>query len=233
MTDPFWERPEIVERFADRAPDERLRRLLVDVDDPSSFRVLDVGCAGGRNTRFLAERGVDVHALDASPAMVARTRERVAELLDPSAAEKRVRLGVMSDLGSFGADRFDLVVALGVMQSADSLDAWDRTLSEIRRVLRPGGRVLVANFAPGSRPEGRPLERVAGARHVFLWRDGRPMVLMDADDHDASFTAHGFHPVEPTETVRVPKEAGYRLTVNGLYRLEPEGHADSETERGG
>lgn len=221
MTDSFWERPEIVDRFAQRAPDERLCFLLTDVDDPSSLRVLDVGCAGGRNTRFLVERGVDVHAVDASRAMVARTRERVAELVGRSEAEDRVQLGVMTDLGSFDADAFDLVVALGVIQSADSLDRWDRTLSEIRRVLRPGGRVLVANFAPDSRPEGRPLERVAGTRHVYLWRDGRPMVLMDAAEHDDAFAAHGFHPVEETETVRVSTKGGYRFTVNAFYELGP------------
>lgn len=221
MSESFWDDPEIVERFADRPPDERLRALIEALDeaDLSSFRVLDLGCAGGRNTRFLAERGVDVHALDASRAMVDHTRARVAEVLGAREAEERVVMGSMSELGRFDDHGFDLVVALGVIQSAQSLEEWDRTLSEVARVLRPGGRILVANFAPDSRPEGRPLEQPAGTRHVFLWRDGRPMVLMDAAEHDDAFAAHGFHPVDETETVRVSKKGGYRFTVNAFYEL--------------
>lgn len=221
MSESFWDRPEIVERFAERPPDDRLRAFIeaMDVAGLPSFRVLDLGCAGGRNTRFLAERGVDVHAVDASPAMVDRTRARVAEVLGPSEAEERVVMGSMSHLGRFDDHSLDLVVALGVIQSAQSLREWDRTLSEIARVLRPGGRVLVANFAPDSRPEGRPLEERAGTRHVFLWRDRRPMVLMDAAEHDDAFAAHGFHPVEDTETVRVSTKGGYRFTVNAFYEL--------------
>ena len=219
MSDSFWNRPEIVERFAGRSPDHRLQRLLegLDLDDPGVFAVLDVGCAGGRNTVFLAEAGVDVHAVDAAEAMVSRTRERVAEILGGLEAARRVRRGVMSDLDAFDDRRFDLVVALGVIQSSRSMEEWDRTLSEIARVTRPGGRVLVSNFARSSEPEGHPLQPVEDARCVFLWRDGRPMVLMDAEGHDASFEAHGFFPVEETETVHVPREEGYRVTINAFY----------------
>lgn len=219
MADSFWNRPEIVERFADRSPDHRLRRLLhgLHLDDPESFAVLDLGCAGGRNTVFLAERGVDVHAVDAAEAMVARTRERVAELVGRGEAKRRVREGVMSDLGAFRDHRFDLVVALGVIQSSRSMEEWRRTLSEIARITRTGGRVLVSNFARGSEPEGRPLPAVDGAANLYLWREGQPMVLLDAEEHDASFAEHGLLPVEETETVRVPMDGGFRRTINAFY----------------
>ena len=47
--------------------------LIEEYPDPSRVRVLDLGCAGGRNTVVLAERGFDLEALDASAAMVAKT----------------------------------------------------------------------------------------------------------------------------------------------------------------
>lgn len=216
-TDPFWDRPEIVERFTHRDPDHRLRGLMEQVDQPSAFRVLDLGCAAGRNTVYLAEKGVDVQALDPSEAMLERTRERLGAVLGPEEARSRVRRGVMTDLGAYEDDSFDLVVALGVLHTARSEEEWDGGLREIARVLRPGGRVLVSDFSPDSRPEGEPLPLVDGSPHARRWRDDRPMVLMDAREHDASFERHGFAPASQTETVRVPLEEGFRITVNAMY----------------
>lgn len=215
--DPFWDRPDIVERFTDRDPDHRLQRLMDEVDDPSTFRVLDLGCAAGRNTGYLAEMGVDVQALDASEAMLERTRERLRAVLAPDEVRRRVRRGVMSDLAAYDDDAFDLVIALGVLHTAASVEEWNGALSEIARVLRSGGRALVSNFSPGSRPDGEPLPRVDGSPHAYRWRDDRPMILMDAGEHDRSFGSHGFAPVEETESVHVPLEDGFRITVNAMY----------------
>ncbi|MGW8282257.1 MAG: hypothetical protein ACWGON_03050, partial [Gemmatimonadota bacterium] len=50
---PFWERPEVVEKFAGREPDHRLVEWLSGRDDLEGLRVLDLGCAGGRNSRYV------------------------------------------------------------------------------------------------------------------------------------------------------------------------------------
>lgn len=217
--DPFWDREEIVDRFAGRDPDLRLRRIIEEepISDVGSLRILDLGSAGGRNTLYLAERGVDVHAVDASEAMVERTRYRVAEVLGRGEAERRVRRGWMNDL-PYPANDFDVVVALGVIQTATTLEEWKRAVSELRRVLRPGGRVLVSNFSSESQPQGRALDPLEGADHTYRWRGDRPMVLMGAGDHDAFFAAQGFEPVVATTVVRVPMDAGFRVTLNAMYR---------------
>ena len=55
---PFWERPEIVEKFAGREPDRRLAEWLSVRDDLEGLRVLDIGCAGGRNAEYLGPIGL-------------------------------------------------------------------------------------------------------------------------------------------------------------------------------
>ena len=121
---PFWEDPELVERFAGREPDVRLREILDREDDPAGLRVLDLGCAGGRNTALLVERGCDVRAVDGSRAMVEHTRKRLAEVLGEEQAERRVRHGRMHDLAAFANGAFDLVVALGIYHCASSREEW-------------------------------------------------------------------------------------------------------------
>ncbi len=94
---PFWEQPETVERFSGRDPDLRLQAMVAGLDDPGALRVLDLGCAGGRNTVYLAGLGIDVIAVDSSDAMVAETRRRLAEVIGSEHAAGRVRKRRMDD----------------------------------------------------------------------------------------------------------------------------------------
>src|SRR4030095_13103316 len=121
----FWDSAENVERFAAREPDARLTELVREDPAPSRIRVLDLGCAAGRNAVLLADKGFDVEALDASPAMVAKTRERLARSLGAAEAERRVRVGRMDDLSPAADVTFDLVVALGLYHCAESRAEWE------------------------------------------------------------------------------------------------------------
>ncbi len=215
----FWERPDIVERFGAREPDHRLVRWLSQ-REASALRSLDIGCAAGRNSLFLAEAGAEVWALDSSEAMVEATRARLEPVIGAAVAEQRVVLGRMDDLGPFPDGAFDLVIALGAFQNAAGVEEWERTLAGTARLLAPGGHCLVANFAPDSRPRGVALERVPGETDVYFGFGGPHdrITLLTPEALDAAFARHGLEPAEPTEAVRVPTEQGHRTTVNALYR---------------
>lgn len=221
----YWEEPARVESFAAREPDHRLSAMVSQLEDPRRVRVLDLGSAAGRNTRFLAAHGLDVVALDAAPAMVARTRQDLARLLGVEAAAARARVGRMDDL-SFAQDAaFDLVVALGIYHMAASEAELARALAETRRVLAPGGRVLVATFAPGTRLGTRTYAAVAGTRLVHAAKDGQRGCLLDAAALDEEMARCGLVPVEPTETVRREPRGSVRVVTNGLFA-----HRDGVTE---
>jgi len=214
----FWEEQEQVERFAARDPDRRLLELIERFDNPGRTRVLDIGCAGGRNTELLALRGFDVYAIDASRAMTERTRERVAAVLGPEDAALRVRTGRMEDLSRFESEGFDLVVALGVFHSATSREQWETALSESARVLAVGGILLVATFSPLTDPHGNGIAEVPGEPHLYDGLHSGLHYLVDADGLDAGMARNGLEPIEETNTVVVQLEEGRRVTVNGLYK---------------
>lgn len=223
MNEPsFWERPEVVQRFSSREPDQRLTAWLAQ-RQPTRLRALDVGCAAGRNTVHLAEAGADVWALDGSAAMVEAARAALARRLGYDEAARRVLRGSMDDLGAFDDGSFHLVVALGTLQNARSGAEWERALAEVARVLAPGGTCLVATFAPDSRPHGETLEPVPGEPHVFRGFGGPHdrITLLSAAELDRAFARLGLEPAEPTRTVHVPTRRGHRTTVNALYRMEP------------
>ena len=219
----FWEDPEVVERFASRAPDQRLVALIGDYDNPSAVRVLDIGCAGGRNTVLLAEAGFDVHALDGSPAMVAETRRRVSGILGKGEAESRVKIGRMDELTEFGDGTFDLVVSLGVLHSARSWPEWERAAAETARVLRSGGRLLLSQFTPETDLTGSGVQPVAGEHHLYEGLPGGRAVLLDPATLDAELELFGFEPEVPTTVGRTVTGGTRRVSANGLYRVAGSG----------
>lgn len=220
MTDEtsFWDEPETVERFASREPDLRLVDLLERFPKPPETRVLDLGCAAGRNTVYLSDRGFDTYAIDSSNAMIVRTRKRVAESIGRDEAERRVRGGAMDDLGCFEDEFFHLVVALGVYHNARTFGEWDAAIAETRRVLVPAGLLLVADFGRRTLPDGAPLEPVPGLPGVYEGLPSGRVFLLEADELDDAMAPHGLFPEYPTEMVETVRSSGLRVTVNGLYR---------------
>ena len=213
----FWESAENVARFAAREPDVRLTQLIREYANPSGTKVLDLGCAGGRNAVLLAENGFDLEAVDSSFAMVAKTRERLASILGAGEAERRTRIERMDDLSRFRDASFALVVALGVYHCAQGRAEWDSALAETARVLESGGRVLVSVFTPETDLTGRGTRSVAGEPNVYEGFDSGRVFLVDAPALDREMARYGLRPLQPTRTARPKVETGRRVSANGLY----------------
>jgi len=110
---------------------DAVRRALAGT--PRGALVLDAGAGDGRVTRVLgSELGFDVTALDAVPEMLA-TIERSS----PAAHTVLARLG---EPLPFATGSFDAVVALRVLKW---VPAWEHALTELARVLRPAGRIVI------------------------------------------------------------------------------------------
>jgi len=112
---------------------------LTHVQVGSSDTVLDVGCGGGVAIEMLAtmaDRG-SVHGVDYSAASVAAARSRNRSALE--SGRVTIELGSVSRL-PFSDDRFDLVTAFETHYYWPDLVA---DLREIRRVLKPGGTLLI------------------------------------------------------------------------------------------
>ncbi len=217
MDGSYWEKQELVARFAGRDPDARLLELLDDYPLAERTRVLDLGCGGGRNSAVLAREGFDLYALDASRAMVAHTRRRLRPFLGKWQADRRVKHISMSDLGEFQDASFDLVVALGVYHCAISRDEWARALSETSRVLTEGGRLLVSVFTPETDLTGNGVRPVQGEMHLY---DGLPAgryFLVDRETLDTEMRRFGLTAEFLAKTVRHETEMGRRVVVNALY----------------
>lgn len=107
-------------------------------------RVIDVGCGTGRHARALASRGVDVTGIDLSAGLLAAAQGAA----DAPSATARARF-VRADARALPlpAASADVVLCLcqggfGITPGGD-----ERVLTELARVLRPGGRLALTAFS--------------------------------------------------------------------------------------
>jgi SAM-dependent methyltransferase len=119
----------------------RMKRMLAEIDalrvEPGSF-ILDAGCGPGHLLAALTQRGFKTCGVDTSPAMLREARARLA------GASAHVQCASIEKL-PFPDETFDVVSTAGVVEYL----AEDRTaITELRRVLRPGGYLLlpITNF---------------------------------------------------------------------------------------
>ncbi|MBC8465513.1 class I SAM-dependent methyltransferase [bacterium] len=113
--------------------------LLKACGDVSGQRILDCGCGEGRFCRILAERGADyILGLDLCETLVDAAREI-------QSAKEEYRVADVQDLSFILKEEFDLVVSYLCQCDLPDFDANNR---EVHRVLKKGGRFIVANLHP-------------------------------------------------------------------------------------
>jgi ubiquinone/menaquinone biosynthesis C-methylase UbiE len=112
---------------------QRFALQMVDARLPQGSKILDAGCGPGGMAAKLMQRGYEVWGLDIAEPMIRQARERCGT--------DQFRVGDVERI-PFPDNTFDGVVCLGVLAY---LDADAKALSEIERVLKPGGIAVVSN----------------------------------------------------------------------------------------
>ncbi|WP_225824101.1 class I SAM-dependent methyltransferase [Streptomyces naphthomycinicus] len=163
--------------------------MLALAGDVAGRRILDAGCGSGPLTAALRDRGAVVTGIDASAGMLVLARRRLGDDVALHAVDLRDRL-------PFVDGAFDDVVASLVLHY---LEDWGPTLAELRRVLRPGGRLIASvehPFVAYTFQDPRP-DYFATTSYSFEWTfNGRsvPMRFWRKPLHAMTdaFTTAGF-----------------------------------------
>ena len=164
--------------------------------DVAGRRILDVGCGSGPTSAALRDRGATVAGFDSSTKMVELARKRLGPDAD-------LRIANLGHPLPYPDGAFDDVIAALVLHY---LQDWTAPLAELRRILKPGGRLIVAVDHPFAvaiqeREAGRKRDYFATYNWSEEWTHGGHTAQM-------SFWTRPLHAMTDAFTA-----AGFRIAV--------------------
>ena len=121
--------------FFAQAPGDELFSGLIDFSQIAGKQVLEIGCGTGAIAARLAKHGAKLTAIDLTPRAIALARKRF-ELF----GLEGTLLNMDAENLSFPDNSFDFVWSWGVIHHSENTE---RIVSEIYRVLKPGGRAAI------------------------------------------------------------------------------------------
>jgi SAM-dependent methyltransferase len=193
-----WDKPEVLERYVGRWSRLVAREFVAWLDVPAGGRWLDVGCGSGALTETVLAHAepASVEGVDTSEAFVAHAAARVT---DPRAS--------FAVADAQALDRpdasYDAVASSLVL---NFLPDQPRGVSEMRRVVRPGG--VVAGYVWDYAGEMQLMRRFWDAAaeldpRAAEFDEGRRMTVCSPAGLEALFAGSGLDAVE-TRAVDVP-----------------------------
>jgi len=148
---------------------ESFRDMIMQTQKP----ILDLGCGGGNDTLYLLSKGKQVIPCDQSQNAISNIKKNFPEI-------KETRCFNMLDGFPFTNDYFDIIIADLCLHYFCEADTY-AVLSEIQRILMPGGHLLFRVNSIGDVNHGAG-QGVEIEHHVYETESGMLKRFFDEED---------------------------------------------------
>jgi trans-aconitate methyltransferase len=181
--DPDWSA--FYDAVSGRAPRPLLQRAVTLFDEPGT--AIDLGCGDGVDTRFLAQRGWTVFAVDATPG----TDERVRRGLDPVLADRvTTRDSTFEELDAVPPSN---LIHAGYSLPFSSPTEFAHVWSLIRVALQPEGLFVGQLFGVTDSWAANPHVHAIDRGEVLRLLEGLTVVALEETEEDGRSTVGPKH----------------------------------------
>ncbi len=195
------------------APEEKVEAAMLALLGPGPFGLIaDLGTGTGRVLELVAPRAKRIIGYDINRNMLSYAR---AKLADRGITHAQLRHGDIFniDVPEASAD------AVIIHQVLHFLDDPGKAIAEAARIIRPGGRLVIADFAP----HGLEALRAEYSHRRLGFEREQIEGFLDR----AGLRAEGYRAVEP------PKGSEGKLTVSLWLAVRPQAHTEPRHKNAG
>ncbi|MFZ1306850.1 MAG: class I SAM-dependent methyltransferase [Ferruginibacter sp.] len=156
-------------------------------------QLLDAGCGYGRNLHWFLHNGFNIKGIDISEVAIEQLKDIYPDLQAGSLLVSSLENVPYSD------NHFDHIICSAVLHFAESTAQFNLMLSEMVRILKPGGSLFIRMTSD----IGIETKVELIGNGVFKIPDGSTRFLLTRQLLDASVRRHNLSLIEPLKTVNV------------------------------
>jgi SAM-dependent methyltransferase len=161
-------------------------------------KILDAGCGSGRNHYHFIKEGYDVSAFDLNAEALENARNTAKELYYPNLDQ--FKQGDITNI-PFESNSFDFIINVAVLHFAKDRNHFEKMLSELVRVCKPGGKILMRVASNiGIKHLFDPIDEKA---QRYTMPDGSDRFVMNEEDFEHFTQKVGCQLAEPIKTTNV------------------------------
>lgn len=170
------------------------------------MKVLDAGCGGGRNIRWLLQEGYDVTAIDINAAAIGQLKA------DFPAHKEGMLVSRIEDFHT--TLTYNFILCNAVLHFAERHSQFEAMFGRLVELLAPDGLLFIRMTSSiGLEDRLGP-----GAQGVYDLPDGSRRYLLSRSQVDQLLRAHGLRLIEPVKTVFVDGLRSMTTLVLGKAR---------------
>lgn len=175
----FWDKKDVRNQFQNR----KVSKYITDEIDKLSkdLKVIDIGCGGGRYSRYIKEKGISITALD-----------KYSNMLESLKQENIPFIEGCFDKLPIEDNSFDVILSIGVIHNAVTLEEFEKAILEMNRILKNNGLVIFSVFTNDVITDD--LTYIGNYKYEIKGR--QPMILMSKNKIDELFIKHGFESIK-------------------------------------
>lgn len=174
----FWQNKETAKEFTARPVSQYIVKEIEEISNKIKIdKVIDIGCGGGRYSRYLNNHGYNVIAVDKYKEMAFSLEKENIEF-------------VQANMDNIPAsdDSFDTILSIGVIHNATTKVEFINTIKEFKRILKKNGYVILSVFTNDIITED--LKYLGDG--VYDVENRPPMVLLSKEEINKIVEENGF-----------------------------------------
>lgn len=176
VDDIYWNNKNTAKSFAERPCSEYITNEL-DKLMKKNIKFIDIGCGGGRYSRYINEKGMSITALDKYPNMATSIIEDNIPFIQ----------GCIDNL-PLEDKKFDVVLSIGVIHNATTIEEYEKAISEMYRILKNNGKIVFSVFTNDVITSD--LTYVENSKYEINGR--QPMILLSKNEINNILNKYGF-----------------------------------------